>query len=176
MHYRKLGNSGAVVAHLCLGTMTFGNESTEEDFVRPDGRLCRRGRQFPRHRRCLYGRGVRRDRRPLAQGPSDRSQTDGHRHQGALPDGQWAQRSRALAAAISATRSTLRSSASAIERIDLYQMHAWDALTPIEETLRFLDDAVSAGKIAYYGFSNYLGWHITKAVYVARANAISRRR
>ena len=56
-----------------------------------------------------------------------------------------------------------------IERIDLYQMHAWDALTPLEETLRFLDDATSAGKIAYYGFSNFLGWHVTKAVHVAKA-------
>jgi len=41
-------------------------------------------------------------------------------------------------------------------------MHAWDALTPLEETLRFLDDAVRAGKIAYYGFSNYLGWQVTR--------------
>ena len=49
-----------------------------------------------------------------------------------------------------------------IERIDLYQMHAWDALTPIEETLRFLDDAIRAGKIAYYGFSNYLGWQVPR--------------
>ncbi len=54
-----------------------------------------------------------------------------------------------------------------IERIDLYQMHAWDALTPLEETLRFLDDAVRAGKIGYYGFSNYLGWQLTKAAQVA---------
>ncbi len=56
-----------------------------------------------------------------------------------------------------------------VARIDLYQMHAWDALTPLEETLRFLDDAISAGKIAYYGFSNFLGWQLTKAVHVARA-------
>jgi aryl-alcohol dehydrogenase-like predicted oxidoreductase len=56
-----------------------------------------------------------------------------------------------------------------IEQIDLYQMHAWDALTPLEETLRFLDDAVASGKIGYYGFSNYLGWHITKAVQIAKA-------
>ncbi|MCU1526778.1 MAG: dehydratase [Frondihabitans sp.] len=56
-----------------------------------------------------------------------------------------------------------------VEHIDLYQMHAWDALTPIDETLRFLDDAVSAGKIGYYGFSNYLGWQLTKAVHRARA-------
>ena len=46
-------------------------------------------------------------------------------------------------------------------------MHAWDAVTPLEETLRFLDDAVSAGKISYYGFSNYLGWQVTKAVHTA---------
>jgi aryl-alcohol dehydrogenase (NADP+) len=37
-----------------------------------------------------------------------------------------------------------------VEHIDLYQMHAWDAVTPLEETLRFLDDAVTAGKISYY--------------------------
>jgi aryl-alcohol dehydrogenase-like predicted oxidoreductase len=56
-----------------------------------------------------------------------------------------------------------------VEHIDLYQMHAWDAITPLEETLRFLDDAVRAGKIGYYGFSNFLGWQLTKAVHVARA-------
>ncbi len=55
-----------------------------------------------------------------------------------------------------------------VERIDLYQMHAWDALTPLEETLRFLDDAVGAGKIGYYGFSNYLGWQVTKAAQIAQ--------
>ena len=60
-----------------------------------------------------------------------------------------------------------------VEHIDLYQMHAWDALTPIEETLRFLDDAISAGKISYYGFSNYLGWQLTKAVHVARAHGFA---
>jgi aryl-alcohol dehydrogenase (NADP+) len=60
-----------------------------------------------------------------------------------------------------------------VEHIDLYQMHAWDAITPIEETLRFLDDAVTAGKISYYGFSNYLGWQLTKAVGVAAARGFT---
>src|SRR5919107_10986 len=54
------------------------------------------------------------------------------------------------------------------DRIDLYQMHAWDPITPLEETLRFLDDAITAGKIASYGFSNYLGWQVTKAVHLAK--------
>src|SRR3954469_15769491 len=57
-----------------------------------------------------------------------------------------------------------------VEHVDLYQVHAWDAFTPVEETLSFLDDAVSAGKISYYGFSNYLGSQLTKAVHVARAH------
>ncbi|MFP3547562.1 aldo/keto reductase, partial [Rhizobium sp. SIMBA_035] len=60
-----------------------------------------------------------------------------------------------------------------VEQIDLYQMHAWDPITPLEETLRFLHDAVSAGKIAYYGFSNFLGWQLTKAVHVAKAHGWS---
>jgi aryl-alcohol dehydrogenase (NADP+) len=60
-----------------------------------------------------------------------------------------------------------------VERIDLYQLHAWDPVTPLEETLRFLDDAVTSGKIAYYGFSNFLGWQLTKAVHVARAHGWS---
>ena len=53
-------------------------------------------------------------------------------------------------------------------------MHAWDAVTPLEETLRFLDDAVTAGKISYYGFSNYLGWQVTKAVAHRRARTAGR--
>jgi aryl-alcohol dehydrogenase (NADP+) len=50
-----------------------------------------------------------------------------------------------------------------VEHIDLYQMHAWDAITPLDETVRFLDDAVTQGKIGYYGFSNFTGWQLTKA-------------
>ena len=56
-----------------------------------------------------------------------------------------------------------------VDHIDLYQMHAWDSLTPIDETITFLNDAVAAGKIGYYGFSNYLGWQLTKAVHRATA-------
>ena len=61
-----------------------------------------------------------------------------------------------------------------VEQIDLYQLHAWDPITPLEETLRFLHDAVSSGKIAYYGFSNFLGWQLTKAVHVAQRPRLER--
>ena len=52
--------------------------------------------------------------------------------------------------------------------IDLYQVHAFDPWTPLDETLRTLDGFVRAGKIRYYGFSNFTGWQLTKAVYLAR--------
>ena len=49
------------------------------------------------------------------------------------------------------------------DHIDLYQMHRWDEHTPIEETLRALDDLVSSGKVRYVGSSNYLSWQLAKA-------------
>src|SRR3954454_4512932 len=60
-----------------------------------------------------------------------------------------------------------------VERIDLYQLHAHDAWTPIEETLRFLDDAVRAGKIHYVGLSNFLGYQLQRAVDVAEHRGLT---
>lgn len=51
--------------------------------------------------------------------------------------------------------------------IDLYQLHAFDALTPVEETLGALDDLVRAGKIRYIGCSNFSGWHLMKSLSVS---------
>jgi aryl-alcohol dehydrogenase-like predicted oxidoreductase len=48
--------------------------------------------------------------------------------------------------------------------IDLYQMHAFDAMAPVEETLRALDDLVAAGKVHYIGASNFSGWHLMKSL------------
>ena len=55
------------------------------------------------------------------------------------------------------------------DAVDLYQVHAYDPLTPLEETLRTLDGFVRAGKIRYWGLSNFTGWQLTKAVHLARA-------
>ena len=54
-----------------------------------------------------------------------------------------------------------------VETVDLYQVHAFDPLTSLEETLRFMDDAVRAGKVRYVGLSNYAGWQVQRAVDVA---------
>lgn len=50
------------------------------------------------------------------------------------------------------------------DRIDLWQLHAFDAMTPIDETLRALDDLVKAGKVRYVGCSNFSGWHLMKSL------------
>jgi aryl-alcohol dehydrogenase-like predicted oxidoreductase len=55
-----------------------------------------------------------------------------------------------------------------VDTIDLYQAHAWDPLTPIEETLRFFDDAVRVGKVQYVGVSNFIGWQLQKAALLTR--------
>jgi aryl-alcohol dehydrogenase-like predicted oxidoreductase len=52
----------------------------------------------------------------------------------------------------------------AIDHIDLFQLHAFDARTPVEETLATLDDLVRAGKLRYIGVSNFSGWHLMKSL------------
>ena len=168
MDYRKLGNSGAVVSTLCLGTMTFGAESNEatshkilDDYVAAGGNFIDTA--------DVYSAGVSEEiiGRWLAAHPTEARQmvvaTKGRFAMGPGPNDIGISR-RHLTDALEDSLRRL-----GIDQIDLYQMHAWDALTPLEETLRFLDDAVSAGKISYYGFSNFLGWHITKAVHLAKA-------
>ena len=58
--------------------------------------------------------------------------------------------------------------------IDLYQLHAFDALTPMEEALGTLDDLVRAGKIRYIGCSNFSGWHLMKALAVSEKHGLAR--
>jgi aryl-alcohol dehydrogenase-like predicted oxidoreductase len=60
-----------------------------------------------------------------------------------------------------------------LDAVDLYQVHAFDPWTPLEETLRTLDGFVRAGKVRYYGLSNFTGWQLTKAVYLARSMNIA---
>ncbi|WP_106329338.1 aldo/keto reductase [Actinoplanes italicus] len=60
------------------------------------------------------------------------------------------------------------------DHIDLYQMHAPDAATPIEETLSALDDLVRSGKVRYLGNSNFSGWQIADADWVARSGNLTR--
>jgi len=60
------------------------------------------------------------------------------------------------------------------DTIDLYQLHAFDALTPIEEMLQALDALIRAGKIRYFGVSNYSGWHLMKMLALADRHGLPR--
>jgi aryl-alcohol dehydrogenase (NADP+) len=169
MRYRTLGRSGTVVSVHTLGTMTFGAEADEETSGRILEAFVEAGGTFV-DTADVYSQGVSEQiiGRWLAAHPTEAQQlviaTKGRFPMGPGPNDYGASR-RHLADALDSSLARL-----GVDRIDLYQIHAWDALTPLEETLRFLDDAVSAGKIGAYGFSNYTGWQITKAVHLARAN------
>jgi aryl-alcohol dehydrogenase-like predicted oxidoreductase len=172
MRYRTLGNCGAVVSTFALGTMTFGAETDESTahailsgYVGAGGNLIDTA--------DIYSRGVSEEiiGRWLAAHPTEREQvviaTKGRFETSDGPNDLGSSR-RHLGRALAASLSHL-----GVDQIDLYQMHAWDAVTPLLETLRFLDDAVRSGKIAYYGFSNFLGWQLTKAVHLAHANGFT---
>jgi len=58
--------------------------------------------------------------------------------------------------------------------IDLYFVHGFDAITPVDETLRALDDLITAGKIGYIGASNFSGWHLMKALATSAKQGLAR--
>jgi aryl-alcohol dehydrogenase-like predicted oxidoreductase len=169
MKYTTLGNSGTSVSTLALGTMTFGAEADEEASGDILTAYVEGGGNFV-DTADVYSKGASEQiiGRWLAGHPTEAAQlviaTKGRFPMGDGPNDLGLTR-RHLRTALDASLSRL-----GVEHIDLYQMHAWDALTPIEETLRFLDDAVTSGKIGYYGFSNYVGWQLTKAVEVAKSH------
>ena len=167
MQYRKLGNSGAVVSAYCLGTMTFGDEADEPTSFRLMDQYVEAGGNFL-DTANVYSAGVSEEivGRWL-KGKQLRDlviTTKGRFPMGSGPNHHGLSRKN-LREALDASLTRL-----GVEHIDLYQMHAFDALTPLDETLRFLDDAISSGKIGYYGFSNFLGWQLTKAVWMAKAH------
>jgi aryl-alcohol dehydrogenase-like predicted oxidoreductase len=169
MRYRLLGHSGCAVSELCLGTMTFGAETDEagsheqlDVFVEAGGTLVDTA--------DVYSAGVSEEiiGRWLAARPRDVTEsiviaTKGRFATDPGPNGNGLS-SRHLTRALDASLRRL-----GVDAVDLYQVHAFDPWTPMEETLRTLDGFVQAGKIRYYGLSNFTGWQLTKAVLSARA-------
>lgn len=169
MRYRLLGHSGCAVSELCLGTMTFGAETDEagsheqlDVFVEAGGTLVDTA--------DVYSAGVSEEiiGRWLAARPRDVTErvvlaTKGRFATDPGPNGNGLS-ARHLTRALDVSLRRL-----GVDAVDLYQVHAFDPWTPMEETLRTLDGFVRAGKIRYYGLSNFTGWQLTKAVLTARA-------
>lgn len=169
MRYRRLGRSGCAVSELCLGTMTFGAESDEarsheqlDMFVDAGGTLVDTA--------DVYSAGVSEEiiGRWLAARPREVTDrvviaTKGRFATDPGPNGNGLS-ARHLTRALDASLRRL-----GVDAVDLYQVHAYDPHTPMDETLRTLDGFAQAGKIRYYGLSNFTGWQLTTAVLTARA-------
>jgi aryl-alcohol dehydrogenase-like predicted oxidoreductase len=169
MKYRALANTGTSVSNLALGTMGFGTETNEEDaFAVLDAFIDAGGNLIDTSN--VYGSGASEETigRWFASRPvdvTDRVVLATKGRFGTGPDANDTGLSRRhLDRALTASLRRLRR-----EKVDLYQLHGWDPLTPIEETLSFLDDAVHAGKINYIGLSNFTAWQMQLTLTTAKA-------
>jgi aryl-alcohol dehydrogenase-like predicted oxidoreductase len=170
MEIRRLGRTGLKVSNLCLGTMTFGNQTADEgafaimDKARDAGVFFfdtadvypviptpeTWGKTEEIVGRWLQERGSRREivlatkaRAKVGPGPNDGGLSRKH-----------------LMDAIDASLRRLQT-----DYVDLYQVHSFDPETPIDETLRALDEIVRAGKARYIGCSNFAAWQLGKALW-----------
>ncbi len=174
MEYRTLGGSGCAVSTYALGTMTFGAETEEAEahaqldaFVEAGGTLVDVA--------DVYAGGTSEEivGRWLADRPAETRDRVVLATKGRFPTGDGPNdlglSRRHLRRALEASLRRL-----GVEAVDLYQVHAWDPLTPPEEWLRFLDDAVRAGTILYPGLSNLTGWQVQKVVDLADFGGLAR--
>ncbi len=167
MEYRYMGKTGLRVSELCLGAMTFGRESTEDESIAMMNMFADAGGTFidtadvysTGLSETIVGRwlqGQSRDQYVIATkvrftmggGVNDVGVSRKH-----------------IMAGIDQSLKRLQ-----VDYIDLYQVHCWDRGTPLEETLSALDSLVKSGKVRYVGVSNYSGWQLQKAIDLSRAH------
>jgi aryl-alcohol dehydrogenase-like predicted oxidoreductase len=160
MRARRLGTSGLHVSRLALGTMTWGRDTDEHEareqcalFLEAGGTLIDTADVYTDGEserllgRILAERGLR-DEVVLA------TKAVGTPH-------EERRRNASRAHLLTALDGSLRRLGT--DRIDLWQLHAWDPATPIDETLSAVDTAVASGKVRYAGISNYSGWQTAQA-------------
>jgi aryl-alcohol dehydrogenase-like predicted oxidoreductase len=159
-----------MVSELCLGTMTFGRELDEDGskeilngFLEAGGNFIDTADVYEAGvSEEITGRAIKdmRDdlvlatkvRFPMGDGPNDVGLPRKH--------------------IISGCEASLRRLGT--DYIDLYQVHAWDAATPLEETLSALSDLVRSGKVRYIGVSNFTGWQLVKALYTSELKGLEK--
>src|SRR5271163_1321225 len=165
MKYRKLGNTGLIVSSVALGTMQFGGKMNmgnlgQDDTTRMVKLALDGGINFIDtadvyslgESETLVGNALKGVRTEIVLATKVR-----------LPMSDNLNRSGATRVNI------LREIEDSLQRlqtdyIDLYQVHGWDSNTPLEETLRTLDDLVRQGKVRYLGLSNLMSWQASTAV------------
>jgi aryl-alcohol dehydrogenase-like predicted oxidoreductase len=179
MEYRQLGRSGLKVPVLSLGTGTFGGSN---EFFKRWGQtdvaeasrmvdLCLDAGVNFFDTADVYSEGASEEILGAAlKGRRDKAiiSTKGTFSTGEGPNDKGSSRYHIVRAAEASLKRL------GTDHIDLYFMHGFDALTPVEETLRALDDLISSGKIGYIGASNFSGWHLMKALATSEKNGLAR--
>ncbi len=174
MEYRLLGHSGLKVSTLSFGTATFGGVGALAKWGATDVAEARRLLDLCREAGVnlidtsnsysagrseeILGEAMEGSRDELVVATKVRFRI------GPGPNDEGLSRHHIMRACEASLR-RLRT-----DRIDLYQMHQWDGSTPLEETLEAFDTLVRAGKIRYVGASNFSGWHLMKAMEIARVH------
>src|SRR5258708_11326286 len=165
MRYRKLGNTGLIVSSVALGTMQFGGKMNmgnlgQEDTTRMVKLALDRGINFIDtadvyslgESETLVGNALKGVRNEIVLANKVR-----------LPmSGNFNRSGGTRVNIMQEVEDSLRRLQT--NYIDLYQVHGWDSNTPLEETIRTLDDLVRQGKVRYIGLSNFLSWQAATAV------------
>ena len=170
MNYRSLGNTGVMVSQLCFGTMSFGGDADETEAARMYKECRDRGINFfdtadvytQGRSETILGRLVAGERDSLVISSKCHGPTS------ADVNARGASR-RHIVNAVEASLQRLDT-----DRLDILFMHRWSDDTPIEETLRALENLVQSGKILYIGASNYTAWQIAKALGVSERHGWAR--
>ncbi|MFW5691597.1 MAG: aldo/keto reductase [Chloroflexota bacterium] len=173
MQYKQLGRTGLLVSDIALGTMLFGEggerSTSEDESIRMTHAYLDRGGNHI-DTANVYGGG----RSEEIVGKALQGRRDGVvlatkvRFGGPGKNDQGLSRFHIMQA-VEASLRRLQT-----DVIDLYYMHCWDPLTPLDESLRALDDLVTAGKVRYVGVSNFKAWQLMKALSVSNANGWAR--
>ena len=171
MEYRNLGNSGLKVSVLCFGTATFGGTNGFEGWgstqVAEANRLINL---------CLdEGVNLFDTADIYSQGDSEKvlgKAIEGIRHKLLISTKATFPMGKDVNAYGSSRFHLIEACENSLRRlntdhIDVYHMHGFDGSTPVEETLRALDDLVTSGKVRYIACSNFSGWHLMKSLSIA---------
>jgi aryl-alcohol dehydrogenase-like predicted oxidoreductase len=169
MEYRRLGGTGLKVAELCLGCMTFGRETDEANARKIIERYIELGGNFLDTANVyaagaseeITGRIIKERRQSLVLATKVRFNANAFLGRPVPPNDVGLSRGHIMA---EVERSLRRLQT---DYIDLYQVHSWDFETPIEETIRALDDLVRQGKVRYLGASNFMAWQLMKSLWVS---------
>lgn len=160
-----------MVSELCLGTMTFGRELDEAGSREMVDRFIAGGGNFI-DTADVYESGVSEEITGRALANHDREDvvlaTKVRFPMGGGPNDVGLSRKHVM----SGCEASLRRLGT--DYVDLYQVHAWDEATPLEETLSALDDLVRGGKARYIGVSNFMAWQIVKSLWVSEREGLAR--